>query len=103
MNGWLTANSKNDRPEYILTSDWKDPNMGYVMATLGPLARSLKENYPTLVADYYRFDGLTVTVAHGGKDFREELQLGDSTLLTMYGLSLLPEMPVRPSTILLRR
>jgi putative ABC transport system permease protein len=74
--------------QYILTSAWKDPNMGYAMATLGPLARSLKENYPTLVADYYRFDGLTVTVSNGDKYFREELQLGDSSLLTMFGLSL---------------
>jgi len=75
--------------QYILTSNWKDPNMGYVLATLGPLARSLKENYPTLVVNYYRFDGVTVTVSHGDKDFREELQLGDSTLLTMYGLPLM--------------
>lgn len=91
--GWsewrVNRQFKNADRQYILTSDWKDPNMGYVMATLGPLARSLKENYPTLVADYYRFDGLTVTVSNGDKYFREELQLGDSTLLTMYGLSLL--------------
>lgn len=74
--------------QYILTSDWKDPNMGYVLATLGPLAKALKETYPALVADYYRFDGMTVIVSDGGKSFREELQLGDSTLLTMYGLPL---------------
>jgi putative ABC transport system permease protein len=80
---------KNDGRQYILTSEWKDPNMGYTLATLGPLARALKENYPALVANYYRFDGMTVTVSHADKDFREELQLGDSTLLTMYGFSLL--------------
>jgi len=75
--------------QYILTSDWKDPDMGYVLATLGPLARALKENYPTLVTNYYRFDGVTVIVSNGDKDFREELQLGDSNLLTMYGLPLM--------------
>jgi len=80
---------KNAGQQYILTSDWKDPNMGYVLATLGPLARALKENYPALVANYYRFDGMTVIVSNGNKDFREELQLGDSTLLSMYGLPLL--------------
>jgi ABC-type antimicrobial peptide transport system permease subunit len=91
--GWsewtVNRQFKDADRQYILTSEWKDPNMGYVMATLGPLARSLKENYPTLVADYYRFDGLTVTVSNGDKYFREELQLGDSTLLTMFGFSLL--------------
>jgi ABC-type antimicrobial peptide transport system permease subunit len=93
LYGWsewrVNRQFKNAGRQYILTSDWKDPNMGYVLATLGPLAKSLKENYPTLVADYYRFDGLTVTVSNGDKDFREELQMGDSTLLTMYGMSLL--------------
>lgn len=93
LYGWsewrVNRQFKDAGRQYILTSDWKDPNMGYVLATLGPLAKSLKENYPTLVADYYRFDGLTVTVSNGDKDFREELQMGDSTLLTMYGMSLL--------------
>jgi putative ABC transport system permease protein len=36
---------KNAGRQYILTSEWKDPNMGYTLATLGPLARALKENY----------------------------------------------------------
>lgn len=75
--------------QYILTSDWKDPNMGFPVATLGPLARSLKENYPGLVANYYRFDGITSTISYGDKHFREALEVGDSTLLTMFGFSLL--------------
>src|ERR1700722_6413918 len=80
---------ENADRQCILTSDWKDPNMGYTLATLGPLAKALKETYPTLVANYYRFDGMTVIVSNGDKNFREELQLGDSTLLPMYGLPLL--------------
>jgi putative ABC transport system permease protein len=80
---------ENADRQCILTSDWKDPNMGYALATLGPLAKTLKETYPTLVANYYRFDGMTVIVSNGDKRFREELQLGDSTLLPMYGLPLL--------------
>lgn len=74
--------------QYILSSDWKDPNMGYPLATLGPLARALKENYPGLVANYYRFDGVWAVVSVGNRPFREGLQLGDSTLLTMYGFPL---------------
>jgi cell division protein FtsX len=80
---------KDYRNQYILTSDWKDPNLGYPLATLGPLARALKENYPSLVTNYYRFDGVTVIVANGDKEFREELQMGDSSFLPMYGLPLL--------------
>lgn len=75
--------------QYILTDVWKDPNMGPPMTTLGPLARALRENYPHLVASYYRFDGITSTVSYGEKHFREGIQLGDSTLLTQYGFPLL--------------
>ncbi|MBS1602226.1 MAG: ABC transporter permease [Bacteroidetes bacterium] len=75
--------------QYILMSDWKDPNLGYPLATLGPLALALKENYPGLVANYYRQDGVTSAVSYGDKHFREGLQIGDSTMLTMYGFRLL--------------
>lgn len=75
--------------QYVLTDKWKDPNMGPPITTLGPLAKSLKENYPGLVANYYRFDGVTSTVSYGDKHFREGIQIGDSTLLAMYGFPLL--------------
>jgi ABC-type antimicrobial peptide transport system permease subunit len=75
--------------QFILTSEWKDPNRGYPITTLGQLAKALKENYPGLVADYYRFDGITSTISNGDKHFREGLQVGDSTLLPMYGFPLL--------------
>ena len=57
----LRVNSqlKNAENQYILQSKWKDPNMGYELSALGPLARSLRENYPGLVTNYYRFDGIT--------------------------------------------
>ena len=73
----------------ILTSEWKDPNMGYTIATLGPLAKELKDKYPSLVANYYRFDSRTSTISYGEKYFREDVAIGDSTLLDMYGFSLL--------------
>jgi putative ABC transport system permease protein len=89
-NEWsVNRQLKNSHRQFILTSEWKDPNMGYPVATLGPLAKALKDNYPSLVANYYRFDGLTVTVANGDNNFREELAIGDSTLLAMYGFPLL--------------
>ena len=75
--------------QYILTSNWKDPNLGYPMAAVAPLAKALKETYPALVANYYRFDGVISTVSHADRHFREDIQIGDSTLLPMYGFSLL--------------
>lgn len=84
----VNQNLKNADNQYIIQSKWKDPNMGYEIATLGPLAKQLKELYPSLVANYYRFDGVTSNVSNGDKFFREGLQIGDSTMLTMYGFQL---------------
>src|SRR3954470_19574017 len=80
---------QNADRQYIILSKWKDPNQGFAMATLGPLGKTLKENYPNLVANYYRFDGITSNVSKGQKSFRENLQVGDSTMLNMYGFTLL--------------
>ncbi|MEI9908186.1 MAG: ABC transporter permease [Bacteroidota bacterium] len=79
---------KNAGNQYIIQSKWKDPNQGYELATLGPLAKALRENYPDLVANYYRYDGITSNVSKGDKSFREGLQVGDSTMLNMYGFRL---------------
>jgi ABC-type antimicrobial peptide transport system permease subunit len=75
--------------QYILTSRYKLPGIGYPMATLGPLAKTLKDNYPSLVAEFYRNDAITTNVSYGDKHFREGFQVGDSTLLGMYGFPLL--------------
>ncbi|HEX3935833.1 MAG TPA: ABC transporter permease, partial [Puia sp.] len=80
---------KNPDRQYLLLSVWKNPNMGNDITTMGQLARVLKENYPALVANYYRWDGISSAVSHGDAHFREGIQLGDSTLLTMYGFPLL--------------
>jgi putative ABC transport system permease protein len=80
---------KNGGNQYIILSKWKNPNQGYELATLGPLAKALRDNYPNLVANYYREDGITSNVSKGDKSFREGLQVGDSTLLDMYGFGLM--------------
>ncbi len=89
--GELQVNGQLRHPDrqHLLTSRWKDPNMGLEITTLAPLGRQLKENYPHLVANYYRWDGLTSGVSKGDKHFRVSIQLGDSTLLPMYGFGLL--------------
>jgi putative ABC transport system permease protein len=80
---------KNASKQYFLTSRWKDPNMGLDITSVGPLSKRLKEDYPNLVANYYRWDGISSVVSKGEKHFRENIQLGDSTLLSMYGFELL--------------
>lgn len=85
----VNQNLKNAENQYILTSQWKDPNMGADFTTLGPLAKALKDNYPNLVASYYRWDGITSVVSNGEKKFRENVQLGDASLLDQFGLDLL--------------
>jgi len=80
---------RNVDRQYFITTTWKNPNIGFYMSTFGPLAKTLKENYPSLVANYYRFDGITCGVTAGDKHFREGIQLGDSTMLSTYGLPLL--------------
>lgn len=87
----LNVNSalKNLDRQYILQSKWKNPNQGLELTTVGPLAKALRETYPHLVANYYRWDGITSNVSKGDKVFREGLQVGDSTMLSMYGFSVL--------------
>ncbi len=89
-NEWqVNSQLKNSDRQYIIQSKWKDANQGFELATFGPLAKALRENYPGLVANYYRFDGVTTTVSRQDKSFREKLQIGDTTLLSMYGFQLL--------------
>lgn len=85
----VNADLKNLGNQYIIQSNWKDPDMGLELTTLGPMVKALKEEYPTLVANYYRWDGVTSNVSKGDKVFREGLQIGDSTVLNMYGFKLL--------------
>ncbi|MFC6103524.1 ABC transporter permease [Olivibacter domesticus] len=80
---------KNVNNQYVLQSEWKSPEMGMPITTLGALPKALKEEYPDLVRNYYRFDGITCVLSYGDQTFNEEAALGDSTLLSMYGLPLL--------------
>jgi ABC-type antimicrobial peptide transport system permease subunit len=85
----INADLKNADNQYIIQSKWKDPNMGYVLTALAPMPKTLKDEYPNLVANFYHWDGVTSTVSKGDKHFRESLQVGDSTFLNMYGFKLM--------------
>src|ERR1700744_4962405 len=79
---------RNADNQYIIQSKWKDPNLGFELGTIAQLPKTLKEVYPTFVANYYHWDGVTSNVSKGDKHFREGIQVGDSTFLTMYGFKL---------------
>jgi putative ABC transport system permease protein len=85
----INADLKNADNQYIIQSKWKDPNMGYVLTALAPMPKTLKDEYPNLVTNFYHWDGVTSTVSKGDKHFRESLQVGDSTFLNMYGFKLM--------------
>ncbi len=89
----VNASLRNLNSQYMIRSVWKSPEMGQEITTAGPLAKALKDNYPGLVSNYYRFDGVTTVVSRGENHFRASIQIGDSTLLKMYGLPLLHGNP----------
>jgi putative ABC transport system permease protein len=80
---------KHANNQYILTSKWNTKDFGLDLTTVGPLAKQLKDQYPGLVKNYYRWDGITSVVSVGDKHFRQGLQVGDSSLLAMYGFKTL--------------
>lgn len=84
----VNSDLRNKDRQFIIRSSWKEKNQGYDLATLGPLAKALKENYPRLVTNYYRYDGITTNISKNGKSFREGVQIGDSTMLSMFGFRL---------------
>lgn len=89
----VNSNLKNKERQYIIQSIWKNPNQGNDFTSLGTLAKALRENYPSLVANYYRWDGVTSNVSRGDHAFRENIFICDSTIHDMYGFDLLNGNP----------
>ncbi|GAB2586857.1 ABC transporter permease [Spirosoma areae] len=90
IQGELAVNQtlRNVRQQFVVQSRWKEQNMGLDITTLAPIGPTLKQLYPTLVANYYRFYGVSANVSNGQNRFRESIQIGDSTLLSMVGFPL---------------
>lgn len=80
---------KDSANQYVIQSKWKNPDIGIEATTVAELPKALKENYPNLVANYYNSALAYTNVSKNEKHFRERLQVGDSTLLNMYGFHLL--------------
>ncbi|WP_420151133.1 ABC transporter permease [Spirosoma sp.] len=87
IQGELAVNKtlRNATQQYLIQSRWREENMGMDITTLGALGPTLKQLYPNLIANYYRFYGVTAIVSNGEKHFRESVQIGDSTLVSMFG------------------
>jgi putative ABC transport system permease protein len=80
---------RNADRQYFLESVWRDPSMGPSITTLGQLGPALKANYPSLVANYFRWDGIDCNISVGDRVFREPVGISDSTMLDMYGFKML--------------
>lgn len=86
----VNRNIKDVDRTYVVHSKWTPENAGVFYTTLGPLASELKDQFPLLVEDVYRYTIASSTVsASNGKIFREQLQIGDSSLISIFGFTLL--------------
>jgi ABC-type antimicrobial peptide transport system permease subunit len=77
-----------DRQYYIKTA-WKEKDMGSEIVSISPWAKAIKEEYPDLVANYFRYDPVTNVVSSGDRHFKEDIAICDTTLVSMYGFPLL--------------
>jgi ABC-type antimicrobial peptide transport system permease subunit len=80
----VNSSLENLSNQYIIKSDWKVKEMGMDITTLGPLAKTVKEEYPSLVENYYRYNPVATVVAVGNNHFKENVAIGDTTLVSMY-------------------
>ena len=62
--------------QYIILNKWKDPNLGNEVGGIAELPKTLTENYPALVRNYYHADLATTIVGRGETHYRESIQTG---------------------------
>lgn len=75
--------------QYMIRSKWKVKGVGMDITTIAPLAKTMREEYPALVANYYRYCPVSQVVSAGDNFFKEQVAIGDTTLVSMYGFPLL--------------
>ena len=86
---------RNSENQYLIKSKWKVKDLGMPITTVAPLAKALKEEYPGLVKNYYRFNPVTNVVSAGDKHFKQNISICDTSLVSMYGFRLLHGNPQR--------
>lgn len=94
----VNVSLKNVKNQYIVKSNWKVKEMGLDITTFGSLPKTLKEEYPRLVANYFRYNPVTNVVSAGDKYFKEDIAIGDTSFISMYGFPLLYGNKQRPFT-----
>ena len=75
--------------QYMIKSRWKVKGLGLDITTIAPLAKTMKEEYPALVANYYRYNPCGTVVKAGDNYFKDTIAIGDTTLVAMYGFPVL--------------
>ncbi|AEW00339.1 hypothetical protein A4D02_23715 [Niastella koreensis] len=85
----VNSNLRHADRQYYIKTAWKEKDMGSEIVALSPWAKAIKEEYPDLVANYYRFNPVTNVVSAGDKHFKEDIAICDTTLVSMYGFPLL--------------
>jgi putative ABC transport system permease protein len=74
---------------YLMSSNNLEAANQIPLFSPSPIARLIKEEYPTLVENFYRCSDRNITVSKGDKHFRVQSLIGDSTFLPMFGFPLL--------------
>ncbi|SHM38131.1 ABC transporter permease [Chitinophaga sp. CF418] len=92
----VNGNLKDLSQQYYLQSAWKADNMYMPLITPAPLAKTLKDNYPSLVANYYRTFPCSANASYKDRHFRMSLQPGDTTAISAFGLPLIQGDPAHP-------
>ena len=85
----INADIKNVGRQYIVKSDWKVKEMGLDITTVGPLPKTMREEFPHLVANYFRYNPVTNVVSAGDKHFKEDISICDTSLISVYGFKVL--------------
>ncbi len=85
----VNSNLSNVANQYLLKSNYKQKDLGLDIVSISPLAKAAKEEYPGLVANYYRYNPVTNVVSAGEQHFKEDIAIGDTTLVSMYRFPLL--------------
>ncbi|MDO6430372.1 ABC transporter permease [Flavitalea sp. BT771] len=78
--------------QYMIRSNWKVKGLGLDITTVAPLAKTMKEEYPDLVAGYYRYNPVGTVISAGDSHdrfFKENVAICDTTLVAVYGFPLL--------------
>src|SRR5690242_11888541 len=75
---------KNVDRQVVLKTKWRKQDMGPDFTVINMLAKGLAEEYPGVVANYYRFSPVTNIVSAGDRFFQEDIAIGDTTLVSMY-------------------